>query len=40
MLILTQKIMARQGDMKIINVNEMIMEIFEITGFSQVMTVE
>ncbi|MDD3413476.1 MAG: STAS domain-containing protein [Lachnospiraceae bacterium] len=35
-----QKIMNKQGSMKIINVNEMVMEVFEITGFSDILTIE
>lgn len=35
-----QKIMNKQGSMKIIHVNETIMEIFEITGFSDILTIE
>ena len=39
-LLSTQKIMKKQGDMKITNVNEMIMEIFEVTGFSDILNIE
>lgn len=35
-----QKIMNRQGEMKITNVNEEIMEIFDITGFTDILTIE
>lgn len=35
-----QKIMSKQGSMKIINANEMVMEIFEVTGFSEVLKIE
>jgi anti-sigma B factor antagonist len=35
-----QKIMNKQGSMKIINVNDMVMEVFEITGFSDILTIE
>ena len=35
-----QKIMNKQGSMKIVNVNEDIMEVFEITGFSDILTIE
>ncbi len=35
-LLSTQKIMNKQGDMKIININEDIMEIFEMTGLCDV----
>ena len=39
-LLKAQKIMSKKGDMKVINVNEMIMEIFEVTGFSDILTIE
>ncbi len=39
-LLAAQKTMSRQGRMKLINVNEIIMEIFEITGFSDILTIE
>ena len=35
-----QKIMNKQGEMSVKNVNETIMEIFEITGFCDVLTIE
>lgn len=39
-LLAAQKIMANQGDMKVIHVNETIMEIFDVTGFSGILTIE
>ena len=39
-LLSAQKVMNAQGKMKVINVNETIMEIFEVTGFSDILTVE
>ena len=39
-LLSTQKIMNRQGEMKITNVSEIIMEIFEVTGFVDILTIE
>ena len=39
-LLLAQKIMNKQGGMKVTNVNETIAEIFEVTGFSDILTVE
>ena len=39
-LLSTQKIMSCKGGMKIKNVNETIMEIFEVTGFSDILTIE
>lgn len=35
-----QKIMAAKNGMKLLHVNETIMEIFEITGFSDILTIE
>lgn len=35
----TQKIMNKQGNMAIKNVNDLIMEIFEATGFSSILTI-
>ena len=39
-LLSAQKTMNNQGSMKVINVNENIMEIFEVTGFSDILTFE
>ncbi|MBR3422427.1 MAG: STAS domain-containing protein [Ruminococcus sp.] len=39
-LLIAQKQMNKQGDMKIINVSADIMEIFEVTGFSDILTIE
>lgn len=36
----TQKIMNKQGEMVIRNVNETINEVFEITGFIDILTIE
>ena len=35
-----QKIMAKQGQMRVIHVNNVIREIFEVTGFSDILTIE
>ena len=35
-----QKLMNKQGKMKLINVNETIMEVFDITGFADILTIE
>ena len=35
-----QKLMNKQGSMKIVNVNDTIMEVFDITGFADVLTIE
>lgn len=39
-LLASQKIMNKQGEMIVRNVNETIMEIFEVTGFCDVLTIE
>ncbi len=39
-LLSAQKIMNKQGEMKIINVGEVINEIFEVTGFSDILNIE
>lgn len=39
-ILTAQKIMNQQGNMKIQNVNEDIMDVFEITGFSDILTIE
>ena len=39
-LLSAQKIMTKQGEMKVTNVNETIMEIFEVTGFSDILNIE
>ena len=38
-LLSAQKIMNKQGEMKVTHVNDTIMEIFEITGFSDILTI-
>ena len=38
-LLSAQKIMTKQGEMKITHVSETIMEIFEVTGFSDILTI-
>ena len=39
-LLSAQKTMNRQGSMKVQHVNEIISEVFEVTGFSDILTVE
>lgn len=39
-LLSAQKVMNSQGEMKVTNVNETIAEIFEVTGFSDILTIE
>ena len=38
-LLSAQKQMAKKGGMTVTNVNETIMEIFEVTGFSDILTI-
>ena len=38
-LLATQKVMNKQGSMVIKNVNEVIMNIFQITGFIDILTI-
>ena len=39
-LLAAQKVMTKQGAMKVTHVSEAIMEIFEVTGFSDILTIE
>ena len=39
-LLMAQKIMSAQGDMVIRNVNKQILDIFEMTGFANILNVE
>ena len=39
-LLSTQKVMNKQGSMRITNVNDTIMEIFDVTGFTDILTIE
>ena len=39
-LLSAQKIMSKQGEMRITHVNETIREIFEVTGFSDILTIQ
>ena len=38
-LLATQKIMNKQGSMTVCNVNETVMEVFEVTGFVDLLTI-
>ena len=38
-LLSAHKAMSKKGGMKVIHVNEMIMEIFEVTGFSDILVI-
>lgn len=39
-LLSAQKQMIAKGEMKVTRVNETVMEIFEVTGFSDILTIE
>ena len=39
-LLSAQKIMNAQGAMKVTGVNELVQEVFDITGFSDILTIE
>ena len=39
-LLSAQKVMNRQGTMTVTGVNDTIMEIFEVTGFSDILTIK
>ena len=39
-LLSAQKLMNQQGEMKITHVNEIVMEIFDVTGFSNILAIE
>ena len=40
LLLFAQKAMNEQGTMKVIHANNIILEIFEVTGFADVLTIE
>jgi anti-sigma B factor antagonist len=39
-LLMAQKKMNAQGSMKVVNVNDTVMEIFELTGFADLLNIE
>ena len=39
-LLAAHKTMSKQGGMKVTNVNEIVSEVFEVTGFSDILTIE
>ena len=39
-LLTTRKIMQSQGEMKVTNVTETVMDVFEVTGFTDILTIE
>ena len=38
-LLATQKTMNRQGEMKIVHAGEIVREVFDVTGFSDILTI-
>ena len=39
-ILAAQKVMNKQGEMVVRHVNETILEVFEVTGFSDILTIE
>ena len=39
-LLSAQKAMSKQGSMKVIHVSDLVMEVFEVTGFTDILTIE
>lgn len=39
-LLLAQKTIGKRGDLVIVNVSDQIMEVFDITGFSDILTIK
>lgn len=39
-LLSAQKVMNKQGSMTVCNVNDIVMEILDVTGFSDILTIE
>ncbi len=39
-LLVANKIMDKSGTMKVRNVNELVMEVFKVTGFSNILNIE
>lgn len=39
-ILASQKVMSRQGSMTLRNVNDAVMEVFDITGFTDILTIE
>jgi anti-sigma B factor antagonist len=39
-LLSAHKMMMKKGGMKVTHANEMVMEVFEVTGFSDILTIE
>ena len=38
-LLSAQKVMNKQGEMRVVGANEIVLEIFEVTGFSDILTI-
>ena len=39
-LLSAHKVMSRKGGMKVVNVNEIVKEVFDVTGFADILTIE
>ena len=39
-LLSAHKLMSAKGGMKVTNVNEIVQEVFEVTGFAEILTIE
>ena len=39
-LLSAHKAMSKKGGMKVVNANEMVMEVFDVTGFADILTIE
>ncbi|MBQ7486316.1 MAG: STAS domain-containing protein [Clostridia bacterium] len=39
-LLASQKVMSRKGGMKVTHVNEIVQEVFDVTGFCDILTIE
>ncbi len=39
-LLYAHKVMAARGGMKVININDIVREVFEVTGFSDILDIE
>ena len=39
-LLSAHKVMARKGGMKVTHVNDIVQEVFEVTGFADILTIE
>ena len=39
-LLSAHKVMSRKGGMKVVNVNEIVKEVFDVTGFADILSIE